>query len=210
MTSRKSKSWIQVMSDWMPKWPKRKTVNQLTMSGLDDGIQFSKVPDRYAKGDLNKSAPAVLTENQKGYPGSNMTEKFTMGRGDDSDDEYYDTSFEFSPVITTKHSTPYRGNRERKIITNGVGNTDMRLRPETKEWVPDIDQEWLQRQNRVVLLKPKLTGLSWVNCLIMGMIITKSKCPGVIILERVGYRNKMTKRPNKISLMARKSIGLII
>ena len=115
------------MSDWMPKWPKRKTVTQLTVSGLDDELQFSKVPDRYAKGGLNKSAPAVLSEHQKVYPVSNMAEKFTMCKGDDSNDKYYDTSDEFSPVITPKHSTPYQGNRDRKIITNGAGNVDRRL-----------------------------------------------------------------------------------
>ena len=31
--------------------------DQVTVSGLDDEIQSSKVPDRYAKGGLNKSAP---------------------------------------------------------------------------------------------------------------------------------------------------------
>ena len=81
-------------------------VNQLILSGLDDEIQFSKVPDRYAKDGLNKSAPAVLIENKKGYPGNNMAEKFTMCKGDDSDDVYYDTFDEFSPVITPKHSIP--------------------------------------------------------------------------------------------------------
>ena len=91
------------MSDWMPKWPKRKTVNQLTVSGLDE-IQFSEVPDRYVKGGLNKSAPTVLIENQKGYPRSNISDKFTRGKGDDSDDEYYNTSMNL--VLSSHPNTP--------------------------------------------------------------------------------------------------------
>ena len=92
------------MSDWRPKWPKRKTVNQLTVSGLHDEIQFGKVPDRYAKGGLNKLAPAVLIDNQKGYPGSNMAEKFTMGKGDDSDDMYL--ILPMNLVLLSNPSTP--------------------------------------------------------------------------------------------------------
>ena len=196
MTSRKSKSWIQVMSDWMPKWPKRKTVNQLTVSGLDDEIQFSKVQDSFAKGGLNKSAPAVLIENQKGYPGSNMAEKFTMGKGDDSDDEYYDTSNEFSHVITPKHSTPYQGNRDRKIITNGVGYIDRRLRPEAKEWVPDRPRVAKKAKSggtvetkvdRVELGEPSNYGNDYYQ-----MPRGNDYLP-----ERVGYRNKMHERPNR-------------
>ena len=184
------------MSDWMPKWPKRKTVNQLTVSGLDDEVQFSKVPDRYAKGGLNKSAPAVLSEHPKGYPGSNMAEKFTLGKGNESDDEYYDTSDEFSPVIIPKHSTPYQGNKDRKIITNGVGNIDRRLRPEAKEWVPDRPRVAKKAKSggtvetkfdRVELGAPSNYGNDYYQ-----MPRGNDYLP-----ERVGYRNKMTERPNR-------------
>ena len=125
-----------------------------------------------------------------------MAEKFPIGKGDDSDDEYYDTSDEFSPVIKLKHSTPYQGNRDRKIITNGVGNNDMRLRPEAKEWVPDRPRVVKKvksggtienKVDRVELGEPSNYGSDY-NQMPRG----NDNLP-----ERVDYRNKMTARPNK-------------
>ena len=181
------------MSDWMPKWPKRNTRNNLTVSGLDEEVQFGKIPDKYPKGGLNKSAPAVLSENPNRYSGSNMAERFNRVTGDNSDDEYYDTSDELSPDIRPKHSTPFKDSSDRKINPKGVGNTDFRLRPEANEWVPDRPRV-VKKAKSVGTFGHKGEMGEFPNPMNEHYHVPRG---GDYIPERAGYRNKVTDRPNR-------------
>ena len=96
MTSRKSSSWMQVVSDWIPKWPRKQGKGHENVTGLDEEVQFNRIPDRYGKGKLNRSVPV----NQNYFPAHVVQDK-----GDhDEVDIFYDTSDELSDHVM--HSTP--------------------------------------------------------------------------------------------------------
>ena len=123
MTSKRSKSWIQVVSDWVPRWPRQKGVENNT--GLDEEVQFNRVPERYPKGTLNKSAPS----NQIYFPvpSSKPVDSDTSG-----DELYHDTSENSDGGTRVKHSTPYiKGSRGDPGVQTGS-----RLRPQAKVWQP--------------------------------------------------------------------------
>ena len=120
------------MSDWMPRWPKRNVRDQLAVSGLDDDIQFNKVPNRHARGSLNQSAPAVLAEKPKLYP-SGRAEKFHPYSESDSDEEYHESSDEFVDFIRPKQSTPCVASKSDGAQKAG----NFKFRPEAKEWYPE-------------------------------------------------------------------------
>ena len=50
MTSRKSSSWMQVVSDWIPKWPRKQGKGHENVTGLDEEVQFNRIPDKYGIG----------------------------------------------------------------------------------------------------------------------------------------------------------------
>ena len=109
MTSRKSSSWMQVVSDWIPKWPRKQGKGHENVTGLDEEVQFNQIPDRYGKGRLNRSVPV----NQNYFPAHVVQDK-----GDqDEVDIFYDTSDELNDHVM--HSTPVgvgsRGKSQRKM-----------------------------------------------------------------------------------------------
>jgi len=53
----KSKSWSEVMSSWLPKWPKRNR-DTGNITGLDSEVQFNKVPQKFKRPTSVVSAPA--------------------------------------------------------------------------------------------------------------------------------------------------------
>ena len=128
MTSRKSSSWMQVVSDWIPKWPRKQGKGHENVTGLDEEVQFNWIPDRYGKGKLNRSIPV----NQNYFPTHVVQDK-----GDqDEVDIFYDTSDELSDHVM--HSTSVGvGSRGEIPKKNG---SDGRLKPEAQ-----IFQSWNDR-----------------------------------------------------------------
>ena len=120
MTSRKSSSWMQVVSDWIPKWPRKQGKGHQNVTGLDEEVQFNRIPDRYGKGKLNRSVPVY----QNYFPAHVVQDK-----GDqDEVDIFYDTSDELSDHVM--HSTPVSvGSRGEIPKKNG---RDGRLKPEAQ------------------------------------------------------------------------------
>lgn len=60
--SRKSRSLIETMTDWMPRWPKRQHVqksNTFEESGMDSEVCFNHIPDKYGIDRQVKSAPPI-------------------------------------------------------------------------------------------------------------------------------------------------------
>lgn len=59
--SRKSKSWIESMTDWLPSWPKPgiKSKSMVNLGG-DSEVVINKIPKKDGRNTPNETAPAVL------------------------------------------------------------------------------------------------------------------------------------------------------
>ena len=40
---------MEVVSDWIPKWPRKQGKGHEDVTGLDEEVQFNRIPDRYGK-----------------------------------------------------------------------------------------------------------------------------------------------------------------
>jgi hypothetical protein len=108
--SRKSKSWIESVTDWLPSWPKRSVKSKsMTDVGKDPEVEINKFPERYddARNASAATAPGWLM-NEPHAQRDHMIKDRSMGGGQEG-------AFAAGDVVRAPgnpnqvlHSTPVR------------------------------------------------------------------------------------------------------
>ena len=60
MTGVRSRSWMETVRDWIPKWPNPRRERNINPNGHESEIQINSVPNRYKRPSSALSAPPDL------------------------------------------------------------------------------------------------------------------------------------------------------